>query len=99
MLHIITRRQRMGLGEYLPIWGKLNAAEREKIDQALVKLAEVIQGDNRRAINLTMDALVDATNEFAARRMDQSIRRALAGKKVTDVADSALGAAAGEETQ
>lgn len=77
----------------------LDAAEREKIDQALAKLAEVLQGDNRRTINLTMDALVDATNEFAARRMDQSIRRALAGKKVTEVADSALGAAAGEEKQ
>ncbi|QEL64881.1 chaperone protein [Oryzomicrobium terrae] len=78
----------------------LNPAEREKIDQALAKLQDVLQGDNRRTINLTMDALVDSTNEFAARRMDQSIRRALAGKKVTEVAESALGgAAAGEEKQ
>jgi molecular chaperone HscA len=63
----------------------LNAAETEKIRTAIAKLKQVAAGDNRRLINLAMDDLGFETQEFAHRRMDQSIKRALAGRKVDDI--------------
>jgi len=42
-------------------------------------------GDNRRLINLAMDDLGFETQEFAHRRMNQSVNRALAGRKVADI--------------
>ena len=45
----------------------------------------VLLGDDRRAIDAAMDALSKGTAEFAARRMNQSVQRALAGKKVEDI--------------
>ena len=63
----------------------LDAGERARVDVALEKLRTVIQGEDRHAINHGMDLLALETNEFAARRMDQSIKRALAGKRVDDV--------------
>ena len=63
----------------------LDAGERARVDVALEKLRTVIQGEDRHAINHGMDLLALETNEFAARRMDKSIKRALAGKRVDDV--------------
>ena len=63
----------------------LSAAEIEKIRNTIAKLRETIAGDNRRLINLAMDDLGYETQEFAHRRMDQSIKRALAGRKVNDL--------------
>jgi molecular chaperone HscA len=63
----------------------LNDYERLQIDQCMVKLQGVLLGEDRRAINNAMDELTLATNTFAARRMDQSIRRALAGKNVQEM--------------
>ena len=63
----------------------LSAAEIEKIRNTIAKLRETIAGDNRRLINLAMDDLGYDTQEFAHRRMDQSIKRALAGRKVNDL--------------
>jgi len=51
---------------------------REKID-ALEKL---LSSSDSRAIKHAADALNRATEEFAARRMDAGVRRALAGKRV-----------------
>ena len=42
-------------------------------------------GDDRRAIDNAMDSLNKATAEFAARRMDQSVKRVLSGKKVSEL--------------
>jgi molecular chaperone HscA len=42
-------------------------------------------GDNRRLINIAMDALGRAPRAFAARRMDQSIKKVLSGRKVDDI--------------
>lgn len=63
----------------------LTDGERILIDKGIVKLQSVLLGDDRRAINQAMDELTVATNGFAARRMDQSIRRALAGKNVQEM--------------
>ena len=64
----------------------LSEAEIGKIQAAIAKLREAAAGDNRRLINLAMDDLGFETQEFAHRRMDQSIKRALAGRKVNDIA-------------
>jgi len=36
-------------------------------------------------LKLAIEALASGTEEFAARRMDQSVRTALAGKKLDDI--------------
>jgi molecular chaperone HscA len=63
----------------------LNAAERQKIDASIAKLQAAAASDNRRAINLAMDDLGFETQEFAHRRMDQSIKKVLAGRKVDEI--------------
>ena len=63
----------------------LNVAETAKIRATIAQLAETMAGDNRRLINLAMDDLGYETQEFAHRRMDQSIKKALAGRKVDDI--------------
>ena len=45
-------------------------------------------GDDPVAIADASVALVNGTDEFASRRMDRSIRAALAGRSVDDVARS-----------
>jgi molecular chaperone HscA len=60
----------------------LSTLERAHIDSAIVRLQAVMIGDDRRAIDEALQALSAATNEFAARRMNQSVQRALAGRKV-----------------
>ena len=62
--------------------GLLSTVERARIDAAVTRLQTVMIGDERRAIDEAMQALSVATNEFAARRMNQSVGRALAGKKI-----------------
>ncbi|MCX8086468.1 MAG: Fe-S protein assembly chaperone HscA [Rhodocyclaceae bacterium] len=63
----------------------LTTLERAHIEACLAKLQAVMLGDDRRAIDEAMDALSKATVEFAARRMNQSVARALAGKKVDEL--------------
>ncbi|MCF8178300.1 MAG: Fe-S protein assembly chaperone HscA [Sulfuritalea sp.] len=60
----------------------LSTTERTHIDDAIAKLQAVTQGEDRRAVDEAMQKLSAATNEFAARRMNQSVKRALAGRKV-----------------
>ena len=60
----------------------LDANERAQVDAAVARLSKAIAGTDHRAIKQSSDALNRATEEFAARRMDQGIRRALAGKKI-----------------
>ncbi|QDF97397.1 Fe-S protein assembly chaperone HscA [Azoarcus sp. DD4] len=64
--------------------GLLNAAERAAIDAAIAALRDLRAGTDHRAIKAGIDALTRATDEFAARRMDNSIRSALAGHKVDE---------------
>ena len=64
----------------------LSAAEREAIEQAAMAAA---RGAARAAIGRPSSdrskALSDATEGFAAERMNRGIRRALAGRRVEDV--------------
>jgi molecular chaperone HscA len=63
----------------------LSTLERAHIDACVAKLQAVMMGDDRRAIDEAMDALNKGTGEFAARRMNQSVQRALSGKKVEEL--------------
>ncbi len=63
----------------------LSMLERAHIDNCLARLQSVLVGDDRRAIDAAMDALSKGTAEFAARRMNQGVRRALAGRKVAEM--------------
>jgi molecular chaperone HscA len=42
-------------------------------------------GEDHVAIKAAVDALATGTEEFAARRMDRSVRTALAGKRLDEV--------------
>jgi molecular chaperone HscA len=63
----------------------LDEAERVNIDALIVKLAAVTGGDSVDAIETATKELAAATDEFAARRMNKSIRRALAGRRLDEV--------------
>jgi molecular chaperone HscA len=63
----------------------LDEAERVNIEALIVKLAAVTGGDSVDAIETATKELAAATDEFAARRMNKSIRRALAGRRLDDV--------------
>ena len=63
----------------------LSETERAHVGAALAKTQAVMIGDDRRAIDEAMRGLSAATNEFAARRMNQSVQRALAGRNVDQI--------------
>lgn len=63
----------------------LSADERAVIDQAIAALRELREGSDHRAIKAGIETLAHATDAFAARRMDQSIRSALAGRNVNEI--------------
>jgi molecular chaperone HscA len=63
----------------------LDAAERARIDAALVALSAVVEGDDADSMRNATGDLTRATEEFAARRMNRSIRSALAGSRIDDV--------------
>jgi molecular chaperone HscA len=63
----------------------LDAAERAAIDAALAALASVVNHDEEDALRSATVDLTRATEEFAARRMNRSIRSALAGSRIDDV--------------
>jgi molecular chaperone HscA len=55
------------------------------VDEALARLREAAQGENTEAIEAATKALAAQTDEFAARRMDKSIRQALTGRKLNEL--------------
>jgi molecular chaperone HscA len=63
----------------------LSLLERSHIESSLARLQSVMIGDDRRAIDQAMSTLSQATAEFAARRMNQSVKKALAGRNVEDL--------------
>jgi len=65
----------------------LDPRERSAIDHALEDVRRHVDGDDREALLAAMSALNTATEDFAARRMDRGVSRALAGKHV-DALDS-----------
>jgi len=60
----------------------LDDAERATIDKAMALLENVLTGADHRRIKHAADALNKATEDFAARRMDAGIKRALAGRRI-----------------
>ena len=65
----------------------LSGAERAAIDAALSRLAAVRAGADHGALRAQVAALSRATDEFAARRMNRSVARALTGKRVDALSD------------
>jgi molecular chaperone HscA len=60
----------------------LGPEEKTSIDARIAELERALQGADHRAIKQAVDALNHATEDFAARRMDEGIRRVLAGKQI-----------------
>jgi molecular chaperone HscA len=63
----------------------LSDAERDKVDALLTALQASRESSDHHAINAAVEALAKGTEAFAAERMNRSIRKALAGKRVDQV--------------
>jgi molecular chaperone HscA len=63
----------------------LSEEERADIRKLLEDVRAKAQGDDHDAIKSAVEALAQGTEDFAARRMDRSVRIALAGKKLDEV--------------
>ena len=63
----------------------LSDAEEQLVVVQMEALIEARNGADHHAITKQIDVLAKATDEFAARRMDDSIKRALAGKAVDNI--------------
>ena len=67
----------------LDVDGELvDGGERAAIDAALARLRRLREGADHLALRAAVEALNHATGEFAARRMDRGVARALTGKRV-----------------
>lgn len=62
----------------------LSTQERQPIDIAANKLSQLAKGEDLRAIKDAISELDKVATEFVARRMDGSIRKALAGHNVNE---------------
>jgi molecular chaperone HscA len=63
----------------------LEAGERAAIEQRIKALRLVISGTETATINREITALNQATEKFAGRRMDASVRKALTGHKLEEL--------------
>lgn len=63
----------------------LSDDERAQIDAAMAQLTAQMQGEDASAIEAAIKQVDKATQKFAARRMDASVRRALTGHSVDEV--------------
>jgi molecular chaperone HscA len=64
----------------------LDARERAAVDGALTAVRALLDSSDRRALAASVAALNRATEDFAARRMNRSVARALTGRKVDTLA-------------
>lgn len=64
----------------------ISDAEYDAISQLMQQVKNLAQQDDHQALHNAITALAHGTEEFAARRMDQSVRSALAGKKLDEIA-------------
>ncbi|HCE09598.1 MAG TPA: Fe-S protein assembly chaperone HscA [Oxalobacteraceae bacterium] len=64
----------------------LSDTERADIIALLDAVRQQVHGDDHNAIKAAVDSLAQGTEEFAARRMDRSVRTALAGKRLDEIA-------------
>jgi molecular chaperone HscA len=63
----------------------LNEKEYSDLVSLISALKNIVQAEDRSAIEKAIQALSIGTEEFAARRMDQSVRTALTGKKLDQI--------------
>ncbi len=63
----------------------LNNTEREVLDTAMAALKDARNGTDTQAIEAAIAAVDKASDDFAARRMDASIRKALSGSSVDEL--------------
>jgi molecular chaperone HscA len=64
----------------------LTADERNSIERLLADLSHHLHDDDATVIRQATEALIAGTDDFAARRMDRSIRAALAGRAIEELA-------------
>ena len=63
----------------------LSAEERNEISCRIDALASALPGNDHRAVKASTEALNRVTESFAARRMDRSVKRALAGRAISNL--------------
>ncbi|MDB5729335.1 MAG: hscA, partial [Noviherbaspirillum sp.] len=63
----------------------LSETERAEVLALMDVVRQKVQGDDHDAIKAAISALANGTEEFAARRMDRSVRTALAGKRLDEL--------------
>lgn len=63
----------------------LSETEKTAIAGLMDAVRQQAQGSDHNVLKAAITALADGTEEFAARRMDQSVRTALSGKKLDDI--------------
>jgi molecular chaperone HscA len=64
----------------------LDETELVNVNALLERVRQASGGDDHDAIKVAVEALAQGTEEFAARRMDRSVRRALTGKRLDEIA-------------
>ena len=64
----------------------LSTDERSEIERLLAAVSALLPGTDLPALRAAADALIAGTDEFASQRMDRSIRAALAGRSVEEIA-------------
>ncbi len=69
----------------------LNAGERKGIEDALTALRAAREGTEPHAIKRAIESVDSATGEFAARRMDAGIRKALTGHRLEEFSSEPAG--------
>lgn len=65
--------------------GLLSDEERASVTSLLAAVQQSSSGTDHHAIKAAVEALAQGTEEFAARRMDRSVRTALSGKKLDEI--------------
>ena len=65
--------------------GLVSEKEQASIEAALAGLRTALAGSDHRAIKAATDTLNRATEQFASRRMDASVQRALTGQKIANL--------------
>ena len=68
----------------------LSASEVTLLQQGLIKLESLVEGEDARAINTGVEMLGRASEEFAGLRMDASVKQALAGHQIDEL-DEGMG--------
>ena len=63
----------------------LDESERARLEAGIASLEQAALGADHRALKLAVEALNRASDNFAARRMDRTITRALAGRRLDEL--------------